>query len=50
MWLDLGGQLCIHGSPNTVQATEEGCISVAGDYADDVYGILSRGSTVTIRR
>lgn len=50
MWLDLGGQICIHGSPNTVQPSKEGCISVAGDYADDVYGILSQGSTVTIRR
>lgn len=50
MWLDLGGQICIHGSPNTVQPTTAGCISVAGDYADDVYGILSQGSSVTIRR
>lgn len=50
MWLDLGGQICIHGSPNTVQPTKAGCISVAGDYADDVYGILSQGSAVTIRR
>lgn len=50
MWLDLGGQICIHGSPNTVQPTDKGCISVAGDYADDVFGILSQGSTVTIRR
>ncbi|MFU7560576.1 L,D-transpeptidase [Stieleria sp. JC731] len=49
-WLDLGGQLCIHGSPNTVKPTDKGCISVAGDYAKDVYGILSQGSTVTIRR
>jgi lipoprotein-anchoring transpeptidase ErfK/SrfK len=50
MWLDLGGQICIHGSPNTVQPSKQGCISVAGDYADDVYGILSQGSSVTIRR
>lgn len=50
MWLDLGGQICIHGSPNTVLPTNAGCISVAGDYADDVYGILSQGSAVTIRR
>ncbi|QEF97509.1 L,D-transpeptidase catalytic domain [Stieleria maiorica] len=50
MWLDLGGQISIHGSPNTVQPTKNGCISVAGDYADDVYGILSQGSSVTIRR
>ncbi|PAY20162.1 peptigoglycan-binding protein LysM [Rhodopirellula sp. SM50] len=50
MWLDLGGQISIHGSPNTVQPTDAGCISVAGDYADDIYGILSQGSSVTIRR
>jgi lipoprotein-anchoring transpeptidase ErfK/SrfK len=50
MWMDLGGQICIHGSPNTVQPSKQGCISVAGDYADDVYGILSQGSSVTIRR
>lgn len=50
MWLDLGGQISIHGSPNTVQPTKGGCISVAGDYADDIYGILSQGSSVTIRR
>ncbi|MCO8125429.1 LysM peptidoglycan-binding domain-containing protein [Stieleria sp. TO1_6] len=50
MWLDLGGQICIHGSPNTVQPSPLGCISVAGDYADDVYGILGQGSSVTVRR
>ena len=50
MWLDLGGQICIHGSPNTVQPTDKGCISVAGDLSDDVFAILSQGSSVTIRR
>ncbi|MEM0924451.1 MAG: L,D-transpeptidase family protein [Planctomycetota bacterium] len=50
MWLDLGGQICIHGSPNTVLPTDQGCISIAGDLAEDVYGILSQGSSVTIRR
>ncbi|MEM6472122.1 MAG: L,D-transpeptidase family protein [Planctomycetota bacterium] len=50
MWLDLGGQICIHGSPNTVQPTDQGCISIAGDLAEDVYGILGQGSSVTIRR
>ena len=29
---------------------ENGCISLAEDIADDLYGILSRGSSVTIRR
>lgn len=49
-WLDLGGQLCIHGSPSTTSPTNQGCISLAADYADDLYGILSQGSSVTIRR
>ncbi len=50
IWIDLGGQLCIHGSPSTTSPTEKGCISLAADYADDLYGILSQGSSVTIRR
>ena len=48
-WIDLGGNLCIHGSPNTAKPGSEGCISLAADYADDLYGILSHGSTVTIK-
>lgn len=48
-WIDLGGQLCIHGSPSTTNPTDKGCISLAADYADDLYGILSQGSSVTIR-
>jgi len=50
MWMDLGGQLCIHGSPDNTSASKKGCISVAGRYAGDLYGILSQGSSVTIRR
>lgn len=50
VWLDLGGQLCIHGSPNASSPTDKGCISLAADFADDLYGILSQGSSVTIRR
>ncbi len=49
-WVDLGGQLCIHGSPSATSPTEKGCISLAGDYADDLYGIISQGSSVTIRK
>ena len=49
-WLDLGKQICIHGSPSTANPTDKGCISLAADYADDLYGILSQGSSVTIRR
>ncbi|MCG8651726.1 MAG: LysM peptidoglycan-binding domain-containing protein [Pirellulales bacterium] len=50
VWMDLGGQLSIHGSPNTTRPTDKGCVSLAGDHADDLYGILSQGSSVTIRR
>ncbi|WP_231615832.1 L,D-transpeptidase family protein [Novipirellula artificiosorum] len=50
LWLDLGSQLCIHGSPYATKPSEQGCISVAADYADDLYGILTQGSSVTIRR
>jgi len=49
-WLDLGGQLCIHGSPEPTQPTDRGCISLADNYAADLLGILSHGSAVTIRR
>ncbi|WP_315853963.1 L,D-transpeptidase family protein [Crateriforma spongiae] len=50
MWMDLGGQLCIHGSPDSNSPTDKGCISVAGRFAGDLFGILSQGSSVTIRR
>ncbi|TWT79251.1 L,D-transpeptidase catalytic domain [Planctomycetes bacterium CA13] len=50
LWLDLGRQLCIHGSPYATKPSPQGCISVAADYADDLYGILTQGSSVTIRR
>ena len=49
-WMDLGNQISIHGSPDLTRATENGCISLAEDIADDLYGILSQGSSVTIRR
>ncbi|MDB4494531.1 LysM peptidoglycan-binding domain-containing protein [Pseudomonadales bacterium] len=49
-WMDLGNQLSIHGSPDPTRPNENGCISLAEDIADDLYGILSQGSSVTIRR
>ena len=49
-WIDLGNQISIHGSPDLTRPTENGCISLAEDIADDLYGILSQGSSVTIRR
>ncbi len=49
-WLDWGGQLCIHGSPSPTEPSKQGCISLAGNQAEDLYGILSQGSAVSIRR
>lgn len=49
MWIDLGSGLSIHGSPKPDEPSLDGCISVAGNYARDVFGILSEGSSVTIR-
>jgi lipoprotein-anchoring transpeptidase ErfK/SrfK len=50
VWLDLGKQFCIHGSPDRTEPTDQGCISLRGTDADDLYAILGQGSTVTIRR
>ncbi len=50
MWVDLGGRVCIHGSPNTMKPSTQGCISLADDHASDLYGILTQGSLITIRR
>ena len=49
MWIDLGSGISLHGSPESAQPTDQGCISVAGSYSRDVFGILSEGSSVTIR-
>lgn len=49
-WLDLGGQMSIHGSPDRREPTTEGCISLSGQHAGDLFGILSRGSSVVVRR
>ncbi|MCM2371024.1 L,D-transpeptidase family protein [Aporhodopirellula aestuarii] len=49
MWIDLGQGISLHGSPKSDSATNEGCISIAGNYSRDVFGILSEGSSVTIR-
>ncbi len=50
LWLNLGGEQSIHGSPTGGQEQERGCISLSPRDADDVYSILSQGSTVRIRR
>ena len=51
VWLDLGRDICIHGSPQSgPTSTGLGCISLSPRDATDVFGILSRGSRVTIKR
>ncbi len=45
-WIDLGGEVCIHAAGGSVN----GCIGLSPQDAGDVYGILSRGSRVEIRR
>ncbi|MHB8953728.1 MAG: L,D-transpeptidase family protein [Pirellulaceae bacterium] len=50
VWLDLGREVCIHGSPSVGADPQRGCISLSPQDADDVYGILSVGSMVRIVR
>lgn len=50
VWLDLGNQMCIHGSAQSSASAEMGCIRLAPSDARDVYGILSQGSSVVIMR
>ena len=49
MWIGLGSQMSIHGSPSETVGTNQGCISLPGELADDLFGILVQGSSVTIR-
>ena len=49
-WLSLGGEVAIHGSPAIPTDKTLGCISLSPQDAQDVYGILSIGSEVKIRR
>jgi LysM repeat protein len=50
-WMDLGQDLCIHGSADQPGGSEKlGCISLSPIDARDVFGMLSRGSKVQIRR
>jgi LysM repeat protein len=50
VWLDLGREVCIHGSPTGGADPQRGCISLSPQDANDVYGILSIGSAVRILR
>ncbi len=50
-WIDLGQELCIHGSSSSGPTDSRlGCISLSPMDANDVFGMLSRGSQVTIRK
>ena len=51
-WIDLGHEVSIHGSAiaSAAPAATLGCISLSPQDARDVFGILSVGSDVTIRR
>lgn len=51
-WIDLGHEASIHGSPLSSAApiATLGCVSLSPQDARDVFGILSVGSEVTIRR
>lgn len=49
-WISLGGEVAIHGSPVSPSSKTLGCISLTPQDAQDVYGILSVGSEVKIRR
>lgn len=47
-WMDLGGDLCIHGSSPDASGPQ-GCISLSPQDAADVFGMLSHGSPIVIR-
>ncbi|MFO0819644.1 MAG: LysM peptidoglycan-binding domain-containing protein [Pirellulales bacterium] len=50
VYLGLGRNLAIHGAPLADGAPTAGCVSLSPRDAEDVFAILSVGSTVTIRR
>lgn len=50
VWVDLGQEVCIHGSAEQKAGEKQGCISLSPQDADDVYSILSVGSKVRVLR
>ena len=52
VWIDLGSNLSIHGSPQTATSIGQNhrCIGLNAVDAQDIYGILTEGSQVIIRR
>ena len=49
-WIDLGQDVCIHGSSEGPSDSKLGCISLSPLDASDLFGMLGRGSPVTIRK
>jgi lipoprotein-anchoring transpeptidase ErfK/SrfK len=49
-WIDLGSEVCIHGSAERDVSPDYGCISLSPRDAADVFGILSLGSPVVVKR
>lgn len=50
VWIDLGRDFCIHGTSPNGESSGLGCISLSPIDAGDLYGILSKGSNITITR
>ena len=52
VWLDLGNQVCLHGSAENseISTSQLGCIRMNQVDSADVYSILSAGSQVLVRR
>lgn len=50
VWMDLGDQVSLHGRAVAAPSESRGCIALAPEDANDLYGILSKGSSVTILR
>jgi LysM repeat protein len=48
-WIDLGGDLCIHGAPDSGTTPGAGCLGLSPRDAADVAAILSVGSKIVIR-
>lgn len=49
-WIGLSGSLCIHSVSDGIAGTHTGCIGLNSKDAKDVFGILSKSSTVKILR
>lgn len=47
-WIGLSGSLCIHGIKDGVTGNHAGCLGLSAKDSKDVFGILSKSSTVKI--